>query len=785
MQLTVKTLKQILEDLDLPEDVRAQVQAALEGLDDGASVDLSSFFTGQLTLDLSAEIQAYIDSQRGDDTDGQGEQPDLHGRMQDAEAFEVKDMDVIDPVPSSEITDLSLPAQIQSVQSDYTQEERQSDQDDDQTALYTMQNSVIDVEPDPLNDSLEFEFRTVTAEGNNLASPLAGTSHTPFMTKSGYQYEDGMAMPNDDGRPGAREISNAIFAQSGDVFNAHGISNFLWVWGQFLDHDINLTMEGHGESYNIEVPMGDPYFDPTFSGTQTITLTRSGYMDGTGDELGDPRLQMNEITAFIDASNVYGSTEELNALLRGEGGTLKMSAGDLLSLTSGDHGPEFLAGDARSNENVGLTSMHTVFAREHNHWVAELKAQHPEYSDDELYNMAKAIVEAEIQHVTYDEFLPLLLGEDALADYAGYDPTIDPQIATEFATAAFRVGHTMLSSDIFRLQEDGDESDFGHLTLQTAFFRPDIVMTQGGIDEILRGLGGSESQAIDASIIDDVRNFLFGPPGAGGFDLVSLNIQRGRDHGLPDFNSVRESYGLDPLDSFADLTSDMDLVGKLTTLYGTIDYLDLWVGGLIEAPYAGGLVGETFFTIIADQFTRLRDGDRFWYEERFDDDLLDIIHDTSLSDIIMRNTDIEYLQDDIFSAYTRTGGDDGDNVIVGTDDNDLLIGFAGNDVLNGGLGENVLYGGEGADTFVFDVIDGAMDIIRDFNSAEDVIELSDLLDSYDPVTDALEEFVSATTTEQGTILQVDQEGTGSAFAFENLVFIENITLDYSSTTIIS
>ena len=340
-------------------------------------------------------------------------------------------------------------------------------------------------------------------------------------------------------------------------------------------------------------------------------------MDGTGDELGDPRLQINEITAFIDASNVYGSTEEVNALLRGEGGTLKMSAGDLLPVKLGDRGAEFLAGDVRSNENVGLTSMHTVFAREHNYRVAELKVQHPEYSDDQLYEMAKAIVEAEIQHITYDEFLPLLLGENALTDFAGYDPMIDPQIATEFATAAFRVGHSMLSSDIFRLQEDGDESDFGHLTLQTAFFRPDIVMTQGGIDQILRGLGGSESQAIDASIIDDVRNFLFGPPGAGGFDLASLNIQRGRDHGLPDFNSVRESYGLDALENFADLTSDMELVSKLEALYGTIDHLDLWVGGLIEAPHAGGLVGETFFTIIADQFTRLRDGDRFWYEERF------------------------------------------------------------------------------------------------------------------------------------------------------------------------
>ena len=773
MQLTVETLKEILENIDLPDDVREQVQAALEGMDDGAFVDLSTLLPGQFSLDLSAKIQAYIAAQGQDHV----EQPDLHGRVQDAESFKVEEVDVRETMLSAEITDLLLPAQ---AQSDLVE--------DDQTVSYTSyarRQSIIYTEPDLPDEPAAIEFRTVTAAGNNLASPLAGTSHSPFMTISGYQYEDGMGAPNDVDRPSAREISNAIFAQSGDVYNTDGISNFLWVWGQFLDHDINLTMEGHEENYSIEVPMGDLYFDPMSTGTQTITLTRSGYMDGTGDEVGDPRLQMNEITAFIDGSNVYGSTEELNALLRGEGGTLKMSAGDLLPLISGDQGYEFLAGDSRSNENVGLTSMHTIFVREHNHWVAELKIQHPEYSDDQLYDMAKAIVEAEIQHITYDEFLPLLLGDDALSDYAGYDPAVNPQIAVEFATAAFRVGHTMLSSDIFRLQEDGDESDFGHLTLQEAFFRPDIVMTQGGIDEILRGLGGSQSQAIDASIIDDVRNFLFGPPGAGGFDLVSLNIQRGRDHGIPDFNDVREAYGLDPLDSFADLTSDMALVSKLEALYGTIDHLDLWVGGLIEAPYGDGLVGETFFTIIVDQFTRLRDGDRFWYEERFDDDFLDMIQDTSLSDIIMRNTDIEHLQDDIFSAYNRIGGDDGDNLISGTDDNDLLIGFAGEDVLNGGLGENVLYGGDGADTFLFNVIDGVMDIIRDFNVLEDVIELSDILVAYDPITDALEDFVSATATEDGTILQIDQDGAGSALSFENLVFIENVTLDYSGVTIIS
>ena len=596
----------------------------------------------------------------------------------------------------------------------------------------------------------DFEYREIDGSNNNRTHPDYGTTGSTFMSISGYDYGDGISTPNDSDRPNVRDVSNVLFAQSGDIYNHSGMSNFLWIWGQFLDHDINLTREGHSESYDIDVPMGDAYFDPYYTGSQTISFTRSDYAEGTGTDEDNPRLQVNEITAFIDASNVYGSTAEVEAALRGDGGKLKMSAGDLLPMTAGEHGMDFQAGDVRASENVALTSMHTLFVREHNHWVEKLAQQYPHYSDDELYQKAKAIVEAEIQHITYDEFLPALLGEDAIGRYRGYNPDIDPQIATEFATAAFRVGHTMLSSNIFRYQENGDESDYGHLTLQNAFFRPDIVMTQGGIDEILRGAGSGYAQHIDYSIIDDVRNFLFGPPGAGGFDLVSLNIQRGRDHGLPDFNSVREAYGLDPVDNFMDLTGNAQLAEKLSALYGDISNLDLWVGGLVETAFHDALVGETFYTIIVDQFTRLRDGDRFWYEDRLDDAVLNTIQDTSLADIIIRNTDIDHLQDDVFSMKNRIGGDDLDNVLYGTDSADLLIGFDGDDVLRSGDGEDVLYGGDGEDIFVLDHRSEDIDVIRDFVVGEDYIAIEDILDYDSPHARSIEKFIFATRVEDGT-----------------------------------
>ena len=773
MLVNAQKLQIALESLDLSDSATALIKELLQNLD-GSNINLESLIE-QLPMEIIAELQAFLEPSAG-------EEQNQHGRMQDAEAFKVHSTDIKTGDADNAETDmmtgtkLSMAGPIANSAAEIPE-----DTEEDETSLDGMmmykRSQLLQFFEGRTDDPFDFEFRTIDATGNNTINNNYGATGTAFMTTSGYEYADGMAMPNDISRPSPRSISNEIFAQSGDVFNTHGISNYLWVWGQFLDHDINLTREGHGESYDISVPMGDAYFDPFFTGTSVITFTRSGYKDGSGEAVGDPRLQMNDITAFIDASNVYGSTIETANSLRAEGGKLLMGGNNLLPLFPGDHGMEFKAGDVRANENVGLTSMHTIFAREHNHWVDWLASHNPDYSDDKLYETAKAIVEAEIQSITYNEFLPLLLGENAIPEYQGYNPLIDPQIATEFATAAFRVGHTMLSSTIQRLQENGDESVHGNLTLQNAFFRPDIILTQGGIDEIVRGLGSSYSQAIDASIIDDVRNFLFGPPGAGGFDLVSLNIQRGRDHGIPDFNEVREAYGLPPLASFAELTSDVDVIAKLTALYGDISNLDLWVGGLIESPHGDSLLGETFFTIIADQFTRLRDGDRFWFENRFDEEFLDIIQDTSLSDIIMRNTDIDYLQEDIFTTQIRMGGDDTDNILNGTDEGDLIIGFGGDDALNGGLGKDTLYGGEGNDIFVFDTFDGTIDNIRDFNVEDDKIDISNLLQGYDPFADMIDNFISLTQDNQDVSVQIDRDGTGNIFDFEKFLVLDNVSVD--------
>lgn len=503
------------------------------------------------------------------------------------------------------------------------------------------------------------EYRSIDGTGNQLLDPDAGSSFEQLVRISDAAYSDGVSDPAGSDRVSARVVSNEIADQETVERNDRQLSDMVWVWGQFLDHDLSLTEPGESrEAFDIEVPSGDSWFDPAATGEVTIGLDRSVFDEATGGSTDDPRQQISQITSWIDGSMVYGSSDEKASELRSfEGGQLRVSDGDLLPVEShaaavleaGDQvfSGQFIAGDVRANENIVLTSMHTVWVREHNRIATEIAAADASLTDELVYQEARQKVIAQIQHITWNEFLPALLPQDLLSDYSGYQPDVDPAIANEFSTAAYRFGHTMLSSELQRLNPDGTEAAEGSIALRDAFFSPD-ELRQHGIDSVLMGATVQQANEIDTQVVDDVRNFLFGPPGAGGFDLVSLNIQRGRDHGLADYNSVRVDLGLDPVVDFGDITSDVALQQKLETVYGDVHNVDLWVAGLAEDHVEGGSLGETFASIIANQFTRLRDADRFWYEAILEGDELAEVQAATLSDVIARNTSLNQLSADVF-----------------------------------------------------------------------------------------------------------------------------------------
>lgn len=500
-------------------------------------------------------------------------------------------------------------------------------------------------------------FRTIDGTDNNLTHPQWGSAGVSLLRHTTADYEDGVSAPAGSTRPSARLVSNAVAAQSASLPNAAGVTDFLWQWGQFLDHDLDLTGSATPpEPFDIPVPWGDPFFDPDGTGTQAILLNRSVYT-----MVGQPlvRQQFNQITAFIDASNVYGSDAERAAALRTLDGTgrLKTSPGRLLPLNvnglpNAPHPTDptlFLAGDVRANEQVGLTALHTVFVREHNWLARRFGARFPRLSGEQRYQLARAIVGAEMQAITYREFLPLLLGPDALAPYQGYNPSLNPGITTLFSTAAYRFGHSMLSPVLLRLKRNGRPILEGHLPLKEAFFAPQELLKGRGLEPLLRGLATQRAQEIDPFLVDAVRNFLFGPPGAGGFDLAALNIQRGRDHGLPSYNRARLEYGLVPVQTFADITPDPAVQTRLANVYAAVDEVDAWVGGLAENHVPGALVGELVFAVLTEQFEQLRDGDRFWYQRHLPPGVVKWVEQQTLARILRRNTQIgRELQANVF-----------------------------------------------------------------------------------------------------------------------------------------
>lgn len=509
-----------------------------------------------------------------------------------------------------------------------------------------------------------FEARSITGWGNNLLRPELGMAETQLLRRSAVAFDFAMSGSMADELPDARTISNLLHRQVEPVLNSAQATDMLWQWGQFLDHDISLTPSTITSSRaSIPIPRGDPAFDPFATGLRIISFDRSVFDPDTGNAPDNPREQMNLITSYIDASNVYGSSNaRALALRRYDGsGRLRTTSNGLFlprnptGLEIDDGGRPrpglFLAGDIRVNEQVALIAMHTLFVREHNRLAAEIASDYPELTGQEIFELARKIVGAQMQVITYQEFLPLLLGAGAISPYQGYDPMVDPSIANEFSTAAFRVGHTMLSPSLMMIDAEGDAEQ---VSLAESFFNSPMVREEG-IEVFLRGISTQAAQEIDLALVDEIRNMLFGPPGSPGRDLAALNIQRGRDHGLPSYNIVRDAYGLAPAFDFADISSDPEIQTALELAYGDVEEIDLWTAGLAEDHVPGAMVGETFRTIIADQFRRLRDGDRFWFENDpcflSNPELLAEVRSTTLADIIRRNTLIgDELPDNVFGG---------------------------------------------------------------------------------------------------------------------------------------
>jgi peroxidase len=493
--------------------------------------------------------------------------------------------------------------------------------------------------------SLLPEFRPIGGSGNNLENPafdvVPGTAEIALAPLN-------FAEGTTDGlvdAPNPRTISNVIAGgtgakgQNADTTEPYA-SAWMYVFGQFVDHDIDLeSTPMDSAAIDITVPDDDPGFTP---GT-TIAMTRD-------DRDPNTNTIVNTVAGDLDLSQLYGSTDDIAASLRNADGTLQSSDNGLALPVAND---QFITGDPRVMENPELTAVTILFMREHNYWVATLKAQHSDWTGDQLYNMAKAITTAEYQNIVYTEYLPVLIGP-VLGPYRGYDPTVNAQVTQEFSTAAFRMGHSQVSED----QEGVDNA--GNVvysqSLAQAFFNTPEIDEANGIDPLLRSLSLDYSQMTDVYTVATLRNLLFAGLVGGDIDeidLIAIDIRRQYDVGLATLNGTRKAIGLRPYTSFAQLTDDPVLQASFQSLYGTIDNVDLFMGGLAERHGRGAIVGQTFQVIIASQFHHLRAGDRFfWQNQGFDRQTAWMIVNTTLATLMKRDTDSTNVAAHLFLAAT-------------------------------------------------------------------------------------------------------------------------------------
>ncbi|XP_022099943.1 peroxidasin homolog isoform X3 [Acanthaster planci] len=318
------------------------------------------------------------------------------------------------------------------------------------------------------------------------------------------------------------------------------------------------------------------------------------------------------------------------------------------------------SGDSRTAEQVGLTALHTVWLREHNRIARELSRINYHWNGDRVFHEARKIVGAEWQHIVYNEYLPLLIGKRVArlygldvnlqtgAEYA-YDGSVDATIRNGFATAAFRLGHSQISATVWRVDQHF-ERVFSDIKTREAFFNAThIYDTQGGgSGAILRGMLVQPLDGVDRFFSSAVRSHLFEDPVKGfGLDLIALNIQRGRDHGLPGYVRFRaEVCGFGLITTWEDLEHALPrrIAKRLRRIYRSVEDIDPFVGLFAERHLPGTLVGPTLACLLAKQFSYLKQGDRFWYENTEGEQALtseqrEEIQKSSMARVLCDNTD--------------------------------------------------------------------------------------------------------------------------------------------------
>lgn len=419
-----------------------------------------------------------------------------------------------------------------------------------------------------------------------------------------------------------RDISNILSQQTVNRFDERRVSEIAVLFGQFIDHTLVATPLS-GTHFNIPLRSEDSRARDRarlFGNDSALPFERSERVKVLiRDNLERP---VNSLSSAVDLTNVYGPSKSRRDFLRsGKDAKMRTSSDgrNLLPRNTGTFnnapslGPSFfIAGDHRANEHPVLTCLHTLFLREHNRIADEISQAFPKKGRQEQFEIAKKINEAQFQRIVFEEWFPAITGH-SLPPYKGFKKDVDLTVSVSFSTAGFRVGHTMIGNEV-RRKGPGNTLQESRSLLEM-FFQVVDVLEAEGIEPFLRGAITSRAQKVDLFVTNALRNSLFEgiENEAPNFDLIALNIQRGRDHGVPSYNLLRRKFCCPKAVSFSDISSDINTRSRLQTAYTSAGRVEAWPGLVAEDHAPGSSFGRTLLALWKTEFSRLRDGDRFFF----------------------------------------------------------------------------------------------------------------------------------------------------------------------------
>ncbi|XP_058397475.1 LOW QUALITY PROTEIN: dual oxidase 2 [Diceros bicornis minor] len=531
--------------------------------------------------------------------------------------------------------------------------------------------------------SLPWEVQRYDGWFNNLRHHQRGSAGYRLQRLVPANYADGVYQALEEPLlPNPRRLSDAATRGRAGLPSLRNRTVLGVFFGYHVLSDL-VSVERPGcpaEFLNIHIPPGDPVFDPDRSGDVVLPFQRSRWDPKTGLSPNNPRDLTNEVTGWLDGSAIYGSSHSWSDELRSFSGGQLASGPDpafprdsqepLLMWTApdpatGQRGPQglYAFGAERGNRDPFLQALGLLWFRYHNLCAQRLARQHPSWGDEELFQHARKRVIATYQNIALYEWLPSFLGKTP-PEYTGYRPFLDPSISPEFLAASEQFFSTMVPPGVYmrnaschfqRILNKGFGSSPALRVCNSYWIRenPNLNSAQA-VNQLLLGMASQISELEDRIVVEDLRDYWPGPGKFSRTDYVASSIQRGRDMGLPSYSQALLALGLETPKNWSDLNPKVDpqVLEATAALYNQdLSRLELLPGGLLESH---GDPGPLFSAIVLDQFLRLRDGDRYWFENTrnglFSKEEIAEIRNITLQDVLVAvtNMDPSALQSNVF-----------------------------------------------------------------------------------------------------------------------------------------